>query len=377
MSNTGTSSTPDPKNDNPIIVPRLTDPSEIEIKPIDWLWNNKIPYGDISVITGLQKLGKSMMTIYMAKVITRGQNWCDGSLCEMGSVLFFAGEDRADEYARRLKANGADLSKVRILDGADMLDPNSGTSKQINVSITNIDVIDAAIAATEKGTGLPTRMVVIDPISNYWGGVNEKDNTQVRSALHPLQQFFQKRRTALVLIQHFTKAKGKKAMLRVQGSVAVTGTVRTVWGVYKDSKEHGLLESQKSRYFLHVGSNYCVDPMGLLFRITPDKRVDIIDTQITMDGDDFESGESPEGGMAPALRDAKEWLENFLSDGRKPSGKKSANPGTVRYEAEAAGHSWGTIRRAADSIGIVRATKSENGAYYWHMPELKNNDAIE
>ena len=379
MSDAGTSSTPNPdhshERSNSIIVPRLIDLSEIEIKPIDWLWDNKIPYGDITVIAGLQKQGKSMMTIYMARIITQGENWCDDSPCEKGSVLYFSGEDRVDEYARRLQVNGADLSKIRILDGANMLDPNSGARKEINVSVKSLDVIAAAIAATESETGLPVRMVVIDPISNYWDSVNEKDNAQVRNALNPLQQFFQKRRIALVLVQHFTKSKGKKAMLRVMGSVALTGIARNVWGVYKDSKEHGLLESKKSRYFVHVASNYCADPLGILFRITPEKRVDIIDTEITMDGDDFESGESLAGGMSSALRDAEEWLEKFLAGERKPSGKKSAKPGTVRYEAEAAGHSWGTIRRAADNIGIVKTTASESGVYYWQLPGLENNDA--
>jgi len=64
MNNAGTSSTPNPDHDpnrgKPIIVPRLIDLSEVEIKPIDWLWENKIPYGDITVIAGLQKQGKSM-----------------------------------------------------------------------------------------------------------------------------------------------------------------------------------------------------------------------------------------------------------------------------------------------------------------------------
>ena len=294
------------RKDTPIIAPRLIDVSEVEIKPTDWLWYNKIPYGDITIIVGLQKQGKSMITIYMATVITQGRqsensprepnsiipqrcNWCDGSPCEKGSVLFFAGEDRAGEYARRLKANGADLSKIRILDGADVIDPNSGKSEEINVSVKSLDVIEAAIEQTEEATGLPVRMVVIDPISNYWGGINEKDSVQVRDALHPLQRFFQKRQTALILIQHFTKSVGKNAMQRVMGSVAITNISRNIWGVFKDTDGLGKLESERERCFLHVASNYCIDPMGIEFRITPHGRVEIVDTEVTMGGDEFES----------------------------------------------------------------------------------------
>ena len=50
-----------------------------------------------------------MFTAYMTAVITQGWEWRDGTPCERGSVLFFAGEDSEMEYARRLRGNGADL----------------------------------------------------------------------------------------------------------------------------------------------------------------------------------------------------------------------------------------------------------------------------
>ena len=377
----------------PIISPRLVNLSEVEVKPVDWLWLNKVPYGDITVLAGLQKQGKSMVTVYMASVITQGtlwsdsstrepgsiilqgRNWCDGSPCERGSVIFFAGEDRKEEYVRRLNANGADLTKIRVLDGADMIDPNSGKSEEISVSVKSLDVIDAAIKLTEKETGLPVRMVVIDPVSNYWGNINEKDNVQVRSALHPLQQFFQARRIVPVLVQHFSKTGGKKAMLRVLGSVALTGIARNTWGVYADTAEHGELESEKNRYFVHIASNCCIDPLGILFRITPEGQVDVVDMEITLNGDNFESAGqgSPPGAKPSALQQAADWLVKFLSDGRKPVGSTNPRPGTVRFEAEKEGHAWATIRKAADILGIVKASKPENGVYYWHLPVTEND----
>ena len=75
-------------SDGRVIVPRLIDVSKIEIKAPEWLWDNKFHYGGLSLIAGLPKQGKSMLTAYMAAVISQGRNWCDGSLANMVAFCF-------------------------------------------------------------------------------------------------------------------------------------------------------------------------------------------------------------------------------------------------------------------------------------------------
>ena len=137
------------KEDDVVIQPNLIDLSEVEIKPIEWFWFNKIPFGDLTLVVGLPKQGKSMMTVYMASVASQGLNWCDGSPCEMGSILIFAGEDRPEEYARRLKANGADLTKIRILDNVTITNLHTGESEEKGITLKDLAAIDAAIQSVE------------------------------------------------------------------------------------------------------------------------------------------------------------------------------------------------------------------------------------
>lgn len=154
--------------------PRLINPEEIEEKEVNWLWPNKIPAGAISMLVGPQGLGKTFLSIYMASVITCGGNWADGTPCEQSSVLFFYGEDNIESgYKPRFRANGVDQSKVRFLDGIKTLHGNTVVEEVL--SIKCVDDIKEAIRDTEKSTGVPVRLVVIDPISNYWNGVKEND----------------------------------------------------------------------------------------------------------------------------------------------------------------------------------------------------------
>ena len=351
------------KNDG-IIVPRLTDLSKIEIKPIDWLWSEKVPLGDITLLAGLPKQGKSMMTVYMASIISRGWTWYDGSPCEQGSVLLFAGEDCPEEYARRLKGNGADLTKIRILDGAELID-ESGKSVEVGITLKSLDVIEAAIIQTEKETGLPVRMLVIDPISNFWGRVREHNNAEVRSALHPLQQFFQKQKIAPILIQHLRKSGDSLAMLRITGSGGITGIARNVWAVYTHPEDIAVKESEKRRCFVYVASNVPADPTGLLFKIAqPDGRVEIVGTT-TMTANDIEATQQAgQRGRPPdKLAEAKEWLRAILVDGGRPSTE-------VYRAAKAAGIKGRTLEMAKAELGIEsdRVGSGKGSHSTWKLP---------
>jgi len=273
-----------------VIIPRLIDVSKIEVKPIEWLWYNKLPYGGMSMFAGLPKEGKSMLTAYIAARVSRGEKWCDGTDCERGSVIFFAGEDSPEEYARRLEANGADLTKIRILDGASLLPEGSDKEIEIDITLARLDVIEAAIEMTEQETGLPVLLVIIDPISNFWGKVDENKNAEVRSVLHPLQQFFQKRKIVPILVQHLRKTGDSRSLQRIMGSIGIVGTARNIWGVYTDPKDTATKQSEKLRYFVPFPSNMCVDATAMSFQITaPDGKVDVVDWGIEKTGDDFEA----------------------------------------------------------------------------------------
>ena len=98
-----------------VLQPKLILASDVKQQAMRWLWENKILRGALSLITGLSGMTKTFWTVYMARCITNGRDWADGSPCELGSVLFFYGEEGiADLYMERLEANGVDRSKCAI-----------------------------------------------------------------------------------------------------------------------------------------------------------------------------------------------------------------------------------------------------------------------
>jgi putative DNA primase/helicase len=68
------------------------------------------------------------------------------------------------------------------------------------------------------------------------------------------------------------------------------------------------------------------------------------------------------------IEDAKAFLENLLADG-----PVSSKP--IRADAEGAGYSWATIRRAQKALGIVPAKEGMKGPWLWKLPPKVLNDA--
>jgi hypothetical protein len=87
---------------------------------LTWLWPQKIPKGKVIFFTGKPDCGKSLTAADVIARITTGRDWPDGSknTTPPSRVLLASSEDDPnDTLVPRLKAAGADLSKVEFVVG--------------------------------------------------------------------------------------------------------------------------------------------------------------------------------------------------------------------------------------------------------------------
>jgi hypothetical protein len=64
---------PDEERGGPILI-RLSD---VQPRPLEWLWPGRIPIGKLTLIAGDPGLGKSFVTLDMAGRVSRGTPWPD------------------------------------------------------------------------------------------------------------------------------------------------------------------------------------------------------------------------------------------------------------------------------------------------------------
>src|SRR5215211_8534422 len=100
--------------------------ADIVTKPVKWLWDKRIPKGKLTMFDGDPDVGKSVVTMDLAARVSTGRGFPDGATCEARNVLIVNVEDAKDDtVVPRLKAHGADLERIVVIDG--MPDEKGGT----------------------------------------------------------------------------------------------------------------------------------------------------------------------------------------------------------------------------------------------------------
>ena len=261
---------------------KLTCLTDIEDRKPEWFMNNKIPANDLTVISGKGGEGKTFITCLFASHVTNGTPFPDEHPCNKGNVLLFPPEGQRAALKQRLKANGVDLKKCFILEGATVFDKKTKTWVLDPIILSDCHRLEDAIDAAEQQTKFPTRLLIIDPVMSFVGKKSPNYDNEVRQMLTPLQSLADRKKITIILVAHHGKAEHSTAANQTSGSVAWVNVPRSVWQVYRDKEDKDL------RYFAPAKYNDCIDPTTVSFRITrPDGKVQIESMDIAKTADDF------------------------------------------------------------------------------------------
>lgn len=359
--------------------------SDVPAEHLAWLWPGRVPLGKLTLLAGDPGLGKSFVTLDLAARVSSGRGWPDESSGAWVSgglvsgeetdsdiedqtpgtsrpdtspprggdvILFGAEDDLADTVRPRLEAAGADLARVVAVEGVR----TSGGPRGFSLS-ADLPRLDAILAMRPE-----SRLVVIDPITAYCGGVDTHKNADVRALLAPLSELAARRRVAVVAVTHLNKAAGGKAIYRAMGSLAYVAAARVGWVVAKDAAD------PSRRLLLPVKNNLAADAGGLAYRIEnrPDGAAVVAweAGTVEMDADealeagrrtgDGEKGGGGDGETVRRRNRADEFLEERLAEGPVPTSK-------VLEDAVGAGISYKMLRDAKRRLGV----RSERQADGW------------
>jgi 5S rRNA maturation endonuclease (ribonuclease M5) len=345
---------PDSIQGGPVIV-RLPD-----VKPelVAWLWPGRIAIGKLTLIAGDPGLGKSFLTLDMAARVSRGRAWPDapsGAMTPGGVVLLSAEDGIADTIRPRLDAAGADVSRIAALEAIRTVGANGRESARTFDLSRDLPALESAIQSVDG-----CRLVVIDPVTAYLGGVDSHKNAEIRGLLAPLGAIAERYGVAIVAVTHLNKSGGGPAIYRAMGSLAFAAAARAAWAVSKDR------DDPRRRLLLPIKNNIAPDTGGLAYRIEP-MGVDgcpVVAWEpdaVALSADDALAGDRDEGGGRTERDDAAEWLADLLAHGPRPARD-------VEREARDAGHSIATVRRAKAAIGVVSRKPAFDGPWEWTLP---------
>lgn len=332
----------------------------IAFQPIEWLWAGWLARGKLHILAGAPGTGKTTIALALAACVTQGGLWPDGSSATKGDVVIWSGEDDPqDTLAPRLKAAGADMTRVHIVSGI--------TDTQGRRPFDPAH--DMAELALRMATLKPALMLV-DPIVSAVAGDSHK-NTETRRALQPLVDMAAQYGVAVLGITHFSKGSaGRNPTERVTGSLAFAAMARVVMVAAKMADEAG-----GGRIFCRAKSNIGRDDGGFHYELS----------QVPLSGHDgmyasrVSWGAAVEGSASQLLADA----EAQQGDGESLTGAREflltelagapVSAKAIKHAAEQAGHSWRTIERAKTALGIESRKDGLNGGWKWFLPPNTTN----
>jgi putative DNA primase/helicase len=324
--------------------------TDLNRRPVDWLWPGRLPLGKLSLLEGDPGLGKSYLALDLCARLSSGRPWPDGSASPGPSAAVYlnAEDGPEDTLAPRLLTLGADPAAVYLLD-------RSGDElSEVMTLGAQLRTLDELLARVRP------RLLVVDPVLPFLGpGVNVAGDVSVRRALSPLADLAARHACAVLLIRHLNKSDRGPALYRGLGSIGLVGACRSAWLVAERPEAPG------QRVLAQVKNNLAARQPSLSFAL--ESAEDGATTlhwlgEVEEGADELLSRRRKAGRPSAARVCARSVLESLLADGPLTAHE-------IWDKVKSQGFSVRTLRRARDELGIrsARVFTSAGLQTYWLM----------
>jgi putative DNA primase/helicase len=326
--------------------------SKIKLRKIDWLWRPWLPYGMITIVAGPGGVGKSTFVMEMIACVTTGDQMPqigDEPVQETqrGSALIICKEDDPGLIIKpRLAAAGADMSRVHMVGKRPSSDPDD---------FEVVDSLDGKAVQLERliRSRGDVRIILIDPITNFFGKRSLYHDDQIRQVLTPLSRIAARNGIAIICVVHLNKDTQKKSTGRILGGTGIVNVARSTLLVLAAEK------NSNRRFLMMDKINLWPDRKSVEFRM-----LDVEGQPQIKWGTDYEDLDLDEvlAGKNENLTKREEadiLLRRWLKDGPLRSIE-------VRERVKEAGIALNTFKAAKKDIGVV--SKKIDDVWWWELP---------
>lgn len=218
-----------------------------------FLWYPFLPIGDYTVLMAPGGTGKTYFVCGVAAAVSNGDALPGDDTPNDGShtVLIISAEDRGELLKRRLRACGANLDKVYIID----------CMNSVGLDFTKgFETFKATVQAYKP------KLVIVDPWHGFLGAdIDINRVNAIRPVFQRLANLAKDCDCSLILVSHVNKrAQGENINHAATGSTDFINAARSALYVLFDE------EDEDGRIVVHTKSNYARHGQSVKFRIGMD-----------------------------------------------------------------------------------------------------------
>lgn len=347
----------------------LTRADQIEMLPTHWLWEKRIPLGELAILAGKEGIGKSTAAYTLAAEITKGTLEGRRQGTPQSVVVAATEDDWARTVKPRLVGAGADCEKVHRVE----VETTLGTAGSLTLPK---DLASLEAKLDEVGD---VALLLLDPLmSRLEATLDSHKDHDVRQALEPLTSLAQRKQISVLALMHVSKSNSDDPLTVVMASKAFVAVARSVLFAIRNPDEAtecllGLVKSNLGPCDVPT-RRYCVEEevVGVsaegedivtgVLRWLGDSEISICEAQA--------SAATPGGGLA--VIDAAEWLEDWLNDNDGRAASLEA-----KRAGKVAGHSDSSIYRASKRLKIDIHKMGFPRTTVWCLPGVPPADPEE
>jgi hypothetical protein len=318
--------------------------SEVSAREVQWLWQNYIPLGALTILEGEEGLGKTWLLCVIASATAQGYGLPNNPATESATVLMMSAEDSLSMVIKpRLESINAPCEKIIAIDEHFTLDAEG---------ILRLDL--------ELAEHSP-KLVIIDPLFSFTGKINLNNDNEIRAVTGELTRLAEKYDCAIVVVRHIGKSKGmgdpRNAGLNGIGWRASARVVLLVGKDPNDERQRAIVQTknnlapkiEKAIGYEIIGGEFFWKDSSLTAQ-----------RMLSLPKTDEERDEQKEAVL---------FLRQALRDGKR-------NAGEVIAEAEKLGITKQRLRTARNKLGIEPKNEGfgKEKQWFWELPKNESLD---
>ncbi len=313
--------------------------SDIEAKPVEWLWQDFIPRGALTILEGEEELGKTWIVCALAGATGQGYGLPNNPQTEPANVLMMSAEDSLTYVIKpRLEAVKAPCERIIAIDEHFTFDRDGILRLEFEL-------------AEHK-----PKLSVIDPLFSFTGSINLNNDNEIRSVTDELSRLAEKYNCAIVAIRHIGKSKGmgdpRNAGLNGIGWRASARVVLLVGKDPNDERQRAIVQTKNNlapKYKKAIG--YEIIGNEFFWKDSSLTARKMLSLQKNEEDRDDQN-------------EAAAFLREALRDGKRQAGEVTA-------EAEKLGISKQNLRTARHKLGIEPKSVGfgKDKQWLWEIPK--------